>query len=222
VGYELLSRPDSSHNTENFYRNIEALNIQADIDRRNVDSTLPILLRLPPGLFLSINVSPGSLLQKGFTHHLLRKLSPHANRVVLEITERNPMVCTSPVLHKIEMLRKFGFSIALDDVGAGYNNLLGLIRIRPQMVKVAKTLISGMAQDPFRAEAVRSIVQLARKMHAVVVAEGVERREDVEALSFLKIEMIQGFLFHVPEPADAVMGRWDAIGEVAPVGMTSG
>jgi EAL domain-containing protein (putative c-di-GMP-specific phosphodiesterase class I) len=82
-----------------------------------------------------------------------------------------------------------------------------MIRIRPQMVKVDKTLVNGLAQDPFRAEAVRSIIQLARKMHAVVVAEGVERQEDVEALSFMNIDMVQGFLFHVPEPAAAVLGR---------------
>jgi EAL domain-containing protein (putative c-di-GMP-specific phosphodiesterase class I) len=155
----------------------------------------------------SINISTEFLLQQGLSNPALRQLSSFARRGVLEFTERSPMLCAKAVLRKMELLREAGFRLALDHVGAGYNHLLGMINIHPQRVKADRTLCAGVAKDPFRAEAVHSIIQLARKMHAVVVAEGVEKQEDVEALGFMNVGMIQGFIFHVPEAAEAVLVR---------------
>lgn len=207
AGYEVLCRPGCGHGAEVFYRTVESLHLQVEVDRRNIDLTVPIIRRVPPELFITLNLSPDSLLDRSLAGYLIERLGDQAGRIFLELTERSPLLTTSPVRRELLRCQKAGFGIAMDDVGAGYNNLLGMVELRPTLVKIDRLIIQGMAGDACRAEAIRSILALAHSSAAGVVAEGVENAEDLEALRALGVDMVQGYLLHRPAPVAEVLGE---------------
>ncbi len=206
AGYEILCRPQGGGGTATFYNTIESLHLQGEVDRRAIALAAPIIRQVPSDLFISFNITPGSLLDRSFADYLIARLGDQAGRIFLELTERSPLLGTSPVRRELLRCRKAGFGIAMDDVGAGYSNLLGMVEVRPTLIKIDRLLIKGVAKDAYRADAIRSILVLAHTNAAGVVAEGVENAEDMEALRALGMDMVQGYLFHRPAPVQEVLG----------------
>ena len=157
-------------------------------------------LGLPERLFL--NVSPECLLTPGFkggrTLELIRAAGIDPARVVIELTEHQPTHDLALMKRAIEHYRAMGFSIAIDDLGAGYSGLKLWCDLRPDFVKIDRHFIQGIHDDPAKQAFVRSIRDIARSLQCRVVAEGVECREEREAVEGLGIELAQGFYFAPP------------------------
>ncbi len=126
-------------------------------------------------------------------------LSRHAERVVLEITERAPLDSVRDVRRRVGMLRDMGYRIAVDDLGAGYSGLGTFALLEPEFVKLDMGLLRDVHVQPTKQKVIRSLSALARDMGMLVVAEGVERREERDTLIELGCELLQGFLFARPE-----------------------
>jgi EAL domain-containing protein (putative c-di-GMP-specific phosphodiesterase class I)/CheY-like chemotaxis protein len=126
-------------------------------------------------------------------------LSRHADRVVLEITERAPLDSVRDVRRRVAMLRDMGYRIAVDDLGAGYSGLGTFALLEPEFVKLDMGLLRDIHVQPTKQKVIRSLSSLARDMGMLVVAEGVERREERDTLIELGCELLQGFLFARPE-----------------------
>ena len=124
-------------------------------------------------------------------------LSPHAARVVLEITERTGLdEVAAPT--RVAMLRKLGYRIAIDDLGAGYAALGALATIEPEIVKLDMSLIRGIDENPTKRRVVGAIATLCRELGGRVVAEGVETLGERTAVVDAGIELIQGYLLAKP------------------------
>lgn len=158
-------------------------------------------LGLPGRLFLNIN--PLSLLEPTFrpgeTLRLLNEvgLSPH--RVVIELTEQQPLSDYGTLKTAVQHYMAAGFHIAIDDLGAGYAGLRLWSEVRPSYVKIDKHFINGIAADEVKREFVRFIQNIAAYLDCTVVAEGIETREEYEAVRALKVPLHQGF--HLAKPA---------------------
>lgn len=126
-------------------------------------------------------------------------LSRHADRVVLEITERAPLDSVRDVRRRVALLRDMGYRIAVDDLGAGYSGLGTFALLEPEFVKLDMGLLRDIHVQPTKQKVIRSLSSLARDMGMLVVAEGVERREERDTLIELGCELLQGFLFARPE-----------------------
>jgi EAL domain-containing protein (putative c-di-GMP-specific phosphodiesterase class I)/CheY-like chemotaxis protein len=125
-------------------------------------------------------------------------LTAIAHRVVLEITERASLDEIKNVSACITALKKLGFRIAIDDLGAGYAGLTSFTQLDPEVVKVDMSLVRGVDQDPKRQSILRSMKALCDDLSMLVVAEGVETREERATLELLGYNLFQGYLFAKP------------------------
>ncbi len=158
-------------------------------------------LKLDGKLFL--NVSPESLLdpghQPGRTRRLLQDLGIAPDRVVIELTEQSPTEDFSLLDNALHHYRAMGFSIALDDLGAGYSSLRLWSELRPDYVKIDRHFIDGIHQDAVKREFVESILKMARASRAQVIAEGIELAEELAVLVEMGVDLVQGYLLRRPQ-----------------------
>jgi EAL domain-containing protein (putative c-di-GMP-specific phosphodiesterase class I) len=125
-------------------------------------------------------------------------LTAIADRVVLEITERAALDDVEDVRDRVAKLRKLGFRVAVDDLGAGYAGLTSFVTLEPELVKLDMTLVRGIDQQPVKRSLVRSVTMLCRELGLQVVAEGIETRAEREVVIECGCELIQGFLVAKP------------------------
>ncbi|MFP4607407.1 MAG: GGDEF domain-containing protein [Thiohalospira sp.] len=155
---------------------------------------------LPGKLF--INVTPDTLLQEDFrpgrTRAMLRRVGLPAERVVVELTEHFPNPDYEVLRRATSHYRAMGFSIAIDDLGAGYAGLRLWSELRPDYVKIDKHFIRGIEQDLVKREFVRSIQEIATGLGCVSIAEGVETEGEMRITRSLDIAVGQGYLFGAP------------------------
>ncbi len=151
---------------------------------------------------LFLNVSPNALLEpahpKGETLHLLRQAGLSANRVVIEITEQHKVEDHGLLQLAIAHYRELGFTIAIDDLGAGYSGLKQWSELQPDIVKIDRYFIDCCDQSIVKKEFLKSIIELAKATNTAVIAEGIERNEELNLLESLGISYAQGFLLERP------------------------
>ncbi|HSN26683.1 MAG TPA: EAL domain-containing protein [Kofleriaceae bacterium] len=120
-----------------------------------------------------------------------------AHRVVLEITERTGLdEAAGPT--RVAMLRKLGYRIAVDDLGAGYAALGALASLEPEVVKLDMSLVRDLDKQPKKRRVVAAIATLCRELGGTVVAEGVETEAERAVLVDSGIDLIQGYLLAKP------------------------
>ncbi len=117
--------------------------------------------------------------------------------VVIEISEKE-MVDYSSFGDILSTVRRAGLKIAIDDAGSGYSGLEAILNLRPDYIKVADSLVRRLEEDPIKREIISSLASIGRRIDATLVAEGVEREEEREALIALGIEYGQGYLLGRP------------------------
>jgi EAL domain-containing protein (putative c-di-GMP-specific phosphodiesterase class I) len=200
-GYEGLSRihgpPDAGGPQEWFAAaalhgyagRLEATAIGALLEKRH---------ELPDNCFLSINLSPDSVLAPEVAHAMSGTYD--LSGLVVEITEQSPVDDYEALSEALTALRARGAMVAVDDTGSGYASLSHLLALRPQFVKLDRALVAGLDRDPQRAAAVAAIGAFANELDAWLVAEGVEREAELERLIELGVPLVQGYLLGRPLP----------------------
>ena len=124
-------------------------------------------------------------------------LAALAKRVVLEITERIGLdEVAGPA--RVAMLRRLGYRIAVDDLGAGYAALGALAVLEPEIVKLDMSLVRDIERHPTKRRVVGAIATLCRELGSRVIAEGVETAAELAVIRDLGIDLIQGYLFAKP------------------------
>lgn len=130
-------------------------------------------------------------------------LAAMADRVVLELTERATLEHVGEVRPRLSVLRFQGFRVAIDDLGTGYAGLTSFDSVEPEFVKLDMSLIRNIHLSPVRSRLVESMLDVCRDLKIRVVAEGIETKEELDALSKLGCELFQGYLFARPATAFA-------------------
>lgn len=151
---------------------------------------------------ITLNVCPSVLQcpehEKGLTLSLIEELADFKNKVILELTERYYIRDNKQFSATVDYYRRQGFRIAIDDLGSGFAGLNMLIQIEPYIVKIDRLLIADIHQSPKKRMLIESLVSFCRRINALVVAEGIERLEELEALINMDIDLGQGFLLARP------------------------
>jgi len=163
--------------------------------------------RFPVGSYICINISAQNCLDPSFevdTCELLQKFTANQSRVVMEITERDPLHFTPELSDWFAALRRSDISVALDDFGTGYSNLSYISALNPEFIKIDKMFVSqiGVNDDT---RLVDSLIDLAKNMHLKIIAEGVETQVQADYLRAKKIDFMQGFYFCKPLPVNELM-----------------
>ena len=152
---------------------------------------------------LFINVEADSITTLTGRRDMLQTLLALPHKIVLEVTERSAIRDIPVFRDALSSLRERGFGIAIDDAGSGYASLQSISELRPGYLKVANTLVTGLTTDTIKRDVVEMLVNLARRIDAVCVAEGIETPQDLEECRRLGILYGQGFYLGVPEEIPA-------------------
>jgi EAL domain-containing protein (putative c-di-GMP-specific phosphodiesterase class I)/GGDEF domain-containing protein len=161
-----------------------------------------ILSDLADGQYLFLNIDPHD-----FDDPTFRSLDPvelgidDPSKVVLEITERTAIKDYPRFQKYLKRFREQGFRFAVDDAGSGYAGLGSIANLAPDYIKLDISLIANIDTNFLKQNLVETMVNFADGQGALVIAEGVERREEFETIKALGVHYTQGFLFHRPKYA---------------------
>lgn len=200
MGFEALSRfSDTSAPTDTWFNRAVEIGLDEEFELRAVRTSLELLPGLPDGTYLAINISPGLV----SSPRLLEALKAvDGTRVVLELTEHTPLL-HGDVVEQLIPLREQGVQIAVDDAGSGYSGLQRLLRVQPDIIKIDKSIVQGVADDSARQAMIRALREFGRATEARLVAEGIEDVVDRDALRVLGVRYGQGHaLGHPLDPDD--------------------
>jgi len=206
VGYEALTRGPSNsplHSPLVLFAAARQHGMLADLELVCRHSAVQAFMshRLDGQLFL--NVSPESLLDQrhspGQTLAILSEMGLATERVVIELTEHFPVSDTCLLYKALLYYRNMGFSMALDDLGAGYSTLRLWTELHPDFVKIDRHFIDGIHLDPVKREFVGSILNMAKASHSHVIAEGIELPEELATLIEMGVDWVQGYWLGRPQ-----------------------
>jgi len=160
-----------------------------------------------PPLVMGVNVTAKQFAQPDLAaqiEEILRQTGTDPSWIDLEITENIAMADVKRSAIVLSELKALGVHLSIDDFGTGYSSLSRLKSFPVDTLKIDRTFISDMDRDPEASEVVHIITMLAHNLGLKVVAEGIERREQMEMLKQLGCEIGQGYLFSKPVSADAI------------------
>jgi diguanylate cyclase (GGDEF)-like protein/PAS domain S-box-containing protein len=163
---------------------------------------LPALQAGAPGVRIGVNVSAVQLREPGFPEEvraILRRTGVAPGDVVLELTE-SVFADDEQVAGALRALRALGVSLSVDDFGTGYSSLSYLRRLEVDSIKIDRSFVAGLGEEPRDAALVRSIIELGHALGLTMVAEGVEDADQETFLRDAGCDLAQGWLFGRPAP----------------------
>jgi EAL domain-containing protein (putative c-di-GMP-specific phosphodiesterase class I) len=146
---------------------------------------------------LFLNIHPAELNDK-FVVQPDDPIFQHSEDVYLEITEGVPLSHFALCQSILSEVRGRGVYLVVDDLGAGYSNLKYIADLHPRVVKLDRDLIMGLTRDTRMFKLVSAIVVLCRELDALVVAEGIETEQELEAVQAAGAHFGQGYLLAKP------------------------
>lgn len=151
---------------------------------------------------LFINTSPAALLQNDYPHGLtlqfLEEAGLSAQQVVIELTEQYPIDDYDLMRAATHHYREMGFSIAIDDLGAGYSGLRTWSELKPDFVKLDRHFMQNIHEDRQKRQFVQSMIDIAQSIGCQVIGEGIEVRQEYLAAQGLDMQFAQGYYFGRP------------------------
>jgi EAL domain-containing protein (putative c-di-GMP-specific phosphodiesterase class I)/GGDEF domain-containing protein len=209
LGFEALSRGPAgtqSHNPINLFEAAKATDLVFELDRHCRRRALRTARDLPVPHMLFVNVVPASMYDPDFQGTSLIKLlegvglSPE--RIVLEVSEGYAIENYQLFVEALQNFKQIGFSIAVDDIGAGYSGLEKIAHLNPRYLKFDMQLVRDIDRSHVKREMARALKTFADKMDSQIIAEGIEREGEQQACIDLGIDFGQGYLLARPAPLE--------------------
>jgi EAL domain-containing protein (putative c-di-GMP-specific phosphodiesterase class I) len=197
VAYEGLSRFTSRRTPAEWF-DVAA---RAEVSERlelSAAQTMVDLLRdgtVPAPAALAVNLSPSTLLRTDLSTLLC---DVDLSRVIVEVTEHQPVVDYGRLLQVLAPWRAAGLRLAIDDAGAGYASLRHVLMCQPDLMKLDMALVRDLDTDPVRRALLRAVLAFAAESGITVIAEGVETEDERAVLVELGVPLLQGYLLGAP------------------------
>ncbi|HEX4760666.1 MAG TPA: EAL domain-containing protein [Thermoleophilaceae bacterium] len=195
VGYEALSRfPEPpGRGPDAWFAQAARVGLAAPLEAVALREALAKPDR-PAGTFLSLNVSPTTL----GSPEVQAVLPEDMTGLVVEITEHELATDLDALGEQLAALRTRGARIAVDDAGVGYSGLQQVMRIKPDVIKLDRSLVMNLHEDAAKEALCDSFVRFARRTGASVCAEGIETMEELKLLADLDVTYGQGYVLARP------------------------
>jgi EAL domain-containing protein (putative c-di-GMP-specific phosphodiesterase class I)/FixJ family two-component response regulator len=132
-------------------------------------------------------------------HDVSAFFAEHPGHFVLELTERAAIEDYAGFRKILDEFRGKDIEVAIDDAGSGYASLEAIAALAPDYLKVTKALVSTLAAEPIKQDLVKMLVELAGKIGAKTIAEGIETQEEYETCRDLGIDLMQGYYIAHPQ-----------------------
>jgi EAL domain-containing protein (putative c-di-GMP-specific phosphodiesterase class I) len=178
-----------------WFADAEKVGMRAQLESAAARLALLRLQELPIGARLTFNLSP-DLVVAGMLDDLLADAD--VGRLVIEITEHAPVPDYAALHRALDPHRAAGLQLAVDDAGAGYASFRHILHLRPDVIKVDMSLVARIDRDPAQQALVGSLQVFAEQSGAVLLAEGVERQDELDELARIGVPLVQGYLLSRP------------------------
>ena len=200
AGYEALSRFDAAPGLgpDRFFDAASARGLGAQLERATLRAALAHRADLPPNSFLTLNVEPASLCDPAVTSLLDEQ--GHLGGIVLEVTEHRPIDEPDLLDAALDRFRAAGALVAVDDAGAGYAGLQQILRLRPSILKLDRSLVEGLDTDEAKVALAEMLGTFANRVDAWLLAEGVETAAEATRVEQMGIPLGQGWFYGRPAP----------------------
>jgi EAL domain-containing protein (putative c-di-GMP-specific phosphodiesterase class I)/CheY-like chemotaxis protein len=199
VGSEALARftdePDRPPNER--FREAADVGLGVELELAAIRMALAEVGNAPEGTYISVNASHRVAMHGGLLE--LLDEAP-VERLVVEITEHEPVEDYEALTSGLRLLRRRGVRIAIDDAGAGFSSLRHTLRLAPDIVKLDISITRDVDSDRGRRALASALISFADEMAMTIVAEGVETPAERATLQELGVPFGQGFLFAKPAP----------------------
>jgi len=196
VGMEALARFRSppAFTPERWFEEADALDLGVELELAAIRRALEALRQLPDDVYLSVNASHRAAMSPEVT----AMLTPHAPRIVVEITEHEPVQDYPQLADALAKLRRLGARIAIDDAGAGFASLRHTLQLAPDILKLDISLTRDIDADRAKRALAASLITFANETGMLIVAEGIETAAELHALLELGVPFGQGFYLAEP------------------------
>jgi EAL domain-containing protein (putative c-di-GMP-specific phosphodiesterase class I) len=198
-GYEALSRfqLDPLRPPDQWFAEADAAGLGPELEMHAIRSAIKSRHRLPAGTYLSVNVSPKTLLSQGFAA-LLQSLD--GEPLVVEVTEHSAVEDYDELKRAIDQFRARGVRLAIDDLGTGFASFMHIVKLLPEFMKLDLSLTRDIEADAVKQALTAALVGFASQIGAHLIAEGVETVEEMQTLKALGVECAQGYYLGAPAP----------------------
>lgn len=203
VSCEALSRihSDVVRAPDWWFRAAHRAGLGVELESAALRKAVAVFAELPAQMRMAVNVGRDLLLDPGFAG--LFAGCP-IERLTIELTEHDDVVDYAAVLDAMNGMRMRGARLSVDDTGSGYSGLTHILRLRPDVIKLDRDLVTGIHDDPAKRALAAALVAFARSIDAKVVAEGIEEKAEFDCLLDLGVDFGQGFLIARPMAATAL------------------
>jgi EAL domain-containing protein (putative c-di-GMP-specific phosphodiesterase class I) len=206
IAYEALSRGNVGsgfQSADELYDAAIKNRLLVELDRVCRKRCLLFSKRLPTNVKVFINTLPATIRDPEFQgRHLIHTLEQACitpDRIVIEITEKMVIDNLSLFQDAMTYFTELGMSLAVDDVGSGYSGLETIARLKPSYLKLDMSLVRGVHASPVNREILKGISSLSRGIGAKIIAEGIEKPEELKVIKDIGIEYGQGYLLGRPD-----------------------
>ncbi|WP_070000919.1 GGDEF domain-containing protein [Cellulosilyticum sp. I15G10I2] len=206
LGYEALSRLTKNiiiQNPDELFSLATQYNRLWDLELLCRTKALEAAHKLLPNEKLFLNVNPNVIhdikFKEGFTKEYLEKYAMKPENIIFEITERNAIKDIIGFRSTITHYKQQNYKIAIDDAGAGYSGLNLICDVKPHYIKLDMNLIRNIDTDSIKYALVKSMIELSKLSNIHLIAEGIERIEELSTLVTLGVQYGQGYFIQKPQ-----------------------
>jgi EAL domain-containing protein (putative c-di-GMP-specific phosphodiesterase class I)/CheY-like chemotaxis protein len=202
VGTEALARfaEEPLRTPDVWFHEAASVGLGTDLELTAIRRALVLIDRLPAEAYLSLNLSH----RTATSPRLLDELADErADRLVIEITEHEPVEDYDALTDALEALRRRGVRVAIDDAGAGFASLRHALRLDPHILKVDISLVRDIDTDRARRALASALIHFAEEMDVAIIAEGIETQAELDTLLSLGVRFGQGYFLARPAPIDS-------------------
>lgn len=213
IGVEALARfAGGEGGPEHWFSQAATVGLTAELEFAALESALTAAEELPSHLYVALNLSPETCLDRRLPGILAAsRITP--DRLVLELTENLPVADYDPLIDALAPLRRRGVRIAVDDAGAGYASLRHILQLQPDIIKLDRSLIAGINEAPCQGALGAGLVEFANQTRAQLVAEGLETEAELLAVATLGMYAGQGYLLGRPTADSQTWGTWQDVAD---------
>ncbi len=205
IGYEALSRgPVNSqlHSPESLLFEAERCDMLWDLEILFRSLAIERASGLDTHQFLFLNVDPNIIkdpkFEKGLTKEYLNTFGISPDKIIFEITERTAIEDYEAFTDILKYYTNQGYKIAIDDAGAGYSGMNTIVETKPHFIKIDMNIVRDIHKDTFKQAIVKSFVQLGNNTNIRIIAEGIEKKEELKTLIRIGVYAGQGYYFQRP------------------------
>jgi EAL domain-containing protein (putative c-di-GMP-specific phosphodiesterase class I) len=213
---EALARFPDGRGPDVWFREAQEMGLGVELELLAVTTALARTPELPPEIGVSINASPSLILDRRLAETIYQSGIP-LDRLTLEITEHAAVTEYDDIKGALLVLRERGVQLAVDDMGAGYASFSHVLKLRPDIIKLDRSMIVDIANDPAKRAFVTAIVLLALELDASITAEGVETRDELATVEALGVDHAQGFHLGRPDTLASTWRSWSGRKWMAPL-----